>query len=673
MLDHHLPDVISYTVCSLAFMILISIYYARMMHLPILRSKFFKLLITFNITGLCLSIICGIFTWNPKAYPIFLIRGMSILYVFIACANTMLFFLYVMTSIGFYTHKNLKKCWLFYIPQFVMTILLLAIPFTNNSLFYVNPETHVFEHGPLYLLMYIIPGIYVITAALFGLFNNHFNAKRRTAYISYALAELIAISINIVYRLLRNKNIVLIPTAATIACAVLFISIELPNHYVDKISNTFYGKALKLYVEEALKEGIPISLLFIRFESYNELTENYNATIVSSFTRKFSSEIKKEFKPNPVFSNGSGTFIIVIKHKRLTDQMLELYINKFEKNLFSNGIQIKTNVKLCYLERNPYLTTLDGINNAIEAAHHYFAKSRYENHNTIYCPTESFYKKINQERRTERVLLDAVKNNTIEVYYQPIISAQHHLVKSCEALCRLKDPITEEYISPDLFVRIAEKNGLIHELGEQIFRRVVKFLATGKVQKLGVRHISINISMRQCQDATLADKFLAIVNEYKVNPDAIIIEITETEESSSITTIKQTINRFVENGFRIAIDDFGSGYANFSYIFDLPVNTVKIDKTVLYTAVNADPSEFKNSIFLTIVNLIKSLNLSSIVEGVETEEHKTYLENLGLYRHQGFFYSEALPEKEFLKYVKEYNKDGYEPPKEDNKSDQKLN
>lgn len=646
-------DVISYCVCSLFYMIVLSLYFLKNKHLPILRTKLFKFLYVCGMLSLFLDTITGIMTWDPMRYPIAALYITQFLFLGVTNLTPLFFWLYVMATIGKFTKTRTWKKSYYYLPYGILLVFLVMSFFGTNGVFYIDPVTHVYTNGATHVAIYVVSIFYIAIAAGIGIFSRRVNISTRIAYASLAITTCLAMLIQFACTIM-GRHIMLNSSAAAISICIVYFSLEMPEYFIDKKAGTFNDKGCYLYIQEQYDSNVRVSLLFIRMNDYQEISDQYSESIANGFLKLLCKSIELKFKGEPVFHNRAGTFVVVIKHFTISDKHLHDYYEAFNNDLIYKGIRIQPSVRLAFVKHNPYSPTNDALREIADNVYKYLGATKFDSGSNIFIPNEQFYKDISKQKRIEQVLNDAVKDNTIEVRYQPIVASDEHIVRSLEALARLKDPVTNEYISPDIFIRMAEINGLINVLGEQIYRKVIKFVASGKLQKYGVRHVSVNISMKQCQDPHLAKKFADIAKTYRVNPDFIIFEITETENMNSIDVVRSTIESFVKQGFRFALDDFGSGYANFAYILNLPVTTVKIDKTIFYSALE---NEKNSNVFMTIVNLVKNLNLSSIVEGVENAEQASFLNNLGLYRHQGFLYSKALPPDELIKFLDDFNRD----------------
>lgn len=249
-----------------------------------------------------------------------------------------------------------------------------------------------------------------------------------------------------------------------------------------------------------------------------------------------------------------------------------------------------------------------------------------------------------QERAIERLELEtdlqqAIKYETLHLNYQPIVSLKTGKTIGFEALARWQHR-TRIKISPSEFIPVAEETGLIIPLGEWILREACKQLSLWQDQfpDNSSLSISVNLSGIQLNQPQLIDQIDQICTTLELNGANLKLEITESvlvDNASVATTILQKLK---DRNIQLCIDDFGTGYSSFSYL-DLPVDILKIDRSFIKKG-------FKSSKNLhmveAIINLAKKQNIQVIAEGIETQEQKDILQNLGCDYGQGFLFDKAL-------------------------------
>ncbi|MCB1543510.1 MAG: EAL domain-containing protein, partial [Rhodoblastus sp.] len=244
-----------------------------------------------------------------------------------------------------------------------------------------------------------------------------------------------------------------------------------------------------------------------------------------------------------------------------------------------------------------------------------------------------------QERRDlEADLRAAIERSELELALQPIVEIATGRIIGCEALARWRHP-TRGSISPDEFIPMAERTGLIHELGMWIVRdacRVAKLMPEDAP-------VSVNVSVAQLRSASMTMEMLAIIEEFGLTPDRIEIEITESLLITRDDPAIDTAHELSRAGFPIALDDFGTGYASLNYLRKLPLNRVKIDRE--FTRDSIDHPDCA-AIIISVVQLARTLGLDVTAEGVETEEQLAFLRSIGCGAAQGYLISRPVAETE---------------------------
>lgn len=250
-------------------------------------------------------------------------------------------------------------------------------------------------------------------------------------------------------------------------------------------------------------------------------------------------------------------------------------------------------------------------------------------------------------QQMEQMLPEALEKREFQVYYQPKVDIQTGKIVGTEALARwIRDG---EVVPPFRFIPIMEKNGFIIHLDLYILKRVCEAL-NGWIEK-GRKPVpvSVNISRNDISGVghdprTLADRIIKIIKEYNINPEYIIIEVTETTEASEQQDLYDFIRYMSEAGIATSIDDFGTGCSTLSVLRDFPVNEIKIDRSFI----NHESFSTQDRIIIeSIIHMARQLNLNVITEGVENEEQARFLLELGCNRAQGYLYDKPLEQSAF--------------------------
>lgn len=244
------------------------------------------------------------------------------------------------------------------------------------------------------------------------------------------------------------------------------------------------------------------------------------------------------------------------------------------------------------------------------------------------------------------IIEHALENESFQVYYQPIYSTQQKRFMSAEALLRLFDP-QHGFISPELLVTAAEKSGAIHRIGEFVFEKVCRFIASDEFTELGLDYIEVNLSVAQLMKEDLADTLLSIMKRYGVLPEQINLEVTESATAYQQKVMFENFEKLSEAGLSFSLDDYGTGYSNVKRMIELPLKIIKLDKSF---------ADEKNNpkmwiVIKNTVKMLKDMNMEVVVEGVETQETLDVFSDLKCDFIQGYFFSKPLPRKDFVAFI----------------------
>lgn len=262
--------------------------------------------------------------------------------------------------------------------------------------------------------------------------------------------------------------------------------------------------------------------------------------------------------------------------------------------------------------------------------------------------------KLDDMIRTEAEILhklkSAIEEETLEVWYQPMAHLKSGKYISVEALTRLPD-CKGGYFPAGKVVSLAERSGMAEQLGEYVLSRACHFMHT-QGELLGLHHMGINLSVQQLLTENCADQLLNLISDSGVKTDRISLEITESILIQSIEQASVILNELRKTGIRIALDDFGIGYSSLNYLSNLPVDIIKIDKS-LTKQILTDKKQ--HALVQSIVEMAKINDLTVVAEGIETEEEQKAFAALSVQYIQGFYYAKPMQEKQLIDFLKEKN------------------
>ncbi len=259
--------------------------------------------------------------------------------------------------------------------------------------------------------------------------------------------------------------------------------------------------------------------------------------------------------------------------------------------------------------------------------------------------TEAAFEKLTLENE----LRQAVEQHELVSYYQPIIDLQTQQVVAAEALLRW--PREGGFVPPDKFIPIAEEVKLINAIGAQVTEQALRQLAAWDAAGIVLEYISINASGSQIFAPGFADGLIAELEVNGIDGSRLQVELTENVLMRDVQFCNTVLDRLRDHGVRIAIDDFGTGYSSLAYLKQLPIDTLKLDRSFVRD-IPGDQNDC--AIARAVIGLAGTLGLQAVAEGVETEDQEQFLTEAGCSTVQGFLYAQALPAEQFADYVSRF-------------------
>ncbi len=267
-------------------------------------------------------------------------------------------------------------------------------------------------------------------------------------------------------------------------------------------------------------------------------------------------------------------------------------------------------------------------------------KNRYQDYVGIY--DEKLGQQIMQEQEVFNDMRPALEKEEFVIYFQPKYDGYTQLPYGAEALIRWNHP-KKGLIAPAQFIPVLEKNGFIEKLDYYVWEKVCQYIKKWKDQGLTPAPISVNMSRVDCSNAGLPDKLTRLVRKYDISPGLLQLELTESAYMDNPDFVNNMICELRKRGFRIMMDDFGSGFSSLNTLKDIQVDYLKLDMKFLFS----HSDDFKSKrILSSVVSMAKWLRLKVIAEGVETEEQFDFLKRIQCDYVQGYYFSRPMPVSE---------------------------
>ncbi|MCR4822547.1 MAG: bifunctional diguanylate cyclase/phosphodiesterase [Treponema sp.] len=412
-----------------------------------------------------------------------------------------------------------------------------------------------------------------------------------------------------------------------------------------------YDEVLDIYNRRTITEWIRnkknaddvFSVIIIDIDDFKMLNENYGHTMADSILQYLVALLKGFVEENgwKIARFGGDELLLVIN-----DQILEMD-SPIVRDIFAAiRAPIPLGDETLAITASMGASCSDGVTppeqhiiNAETAV--YEAKIRGKNGIVIY--DDKMKEKALEEIRIKEKLQQAFDNDGFFMLYQPQINTQTKEVSGYEALVRMKEP----GIYPGQFIPVAERSGWIWRIGRITTELVIKQLAAWRDEGKKLHPVSVNFSSNQLNDHGYVDFVEDLLKKYDIPANYLEIEITEGLFLEKSVLADDIFRRFKNLGIRLLMDDFGTGYSSLGYLTYIPVDVIKLDKSLVDTYL----VEGKDSFIRNIIHLMHDLDKEMIIEGVEEENQYNRLKEFGADTIQGYYFSKPIPADEAIDFT----------------------
>lgn len=514
--------------------------------------------------------------------------------------------------------------------------ILTIVTAVTSAATYLLPISIVYDGSTLYtegLAVVCTYGqclLYVVASLSVSIYLLRQNNSRR------GLAVLLCNSLWVLAAAVQafNNELLLVGFASAVGVMIMYVVMENPDAHMDRSFGCFTAAAMYEYVDMLLSRGEDFCMLDVTVQDVSALEEK--GIRIENEARRIAGRFKKNKRAFLFKASDIGVVVIARREdelKRILSKiMLEARDTAFHRKL-----------------RMLYYPTMAGFRDSYDVARYMaYADAAYKDRRGDYFPvTADVTAAYRANAVVEQEIRDALAEDRVEVFYQPIRDVRTGKFPAAEALCRLRLR-DGSVMPPDSFIPVAETTGLIAELGERVFTEVCRFLRNGGPAVKALERVEVNLSPVQCDDENLAARYGEIASQFNVNPKQINLEITETAVTGVKTALLDNMYALLGRGFTFALDDFGKGTSNLMYAVEMSVSIIKIDMelTQLYFT---DPKA--RSVVGAILAMAHELKLGVVFEGVETAEQAEKIMAAGADYIQGYHYAKPMSQADYLQFL----------------------
>jgi diguanylate cyclase (GGDEF)-like protein/PAS domain S-box-containing protein len=401
---------------------------------------------------------------------------------------------------------------------------------------------------------------------------------------------------------------------------------------------------------KAKRSQSDVSLLFIDLDHFKEINDSLGHDQGDLLLIQAAQRIQLCIQESDVLGRMGGDEFVVI----LSGLTEPSYLGRIAQNIIdAMTMPFSLDNNISYVSASigiaNYPSDVDNMASLISAADQamYVAKERGRNGFSFFTP--NMHKEVQERLELANDLREAILKKQLQIYLQPIVEISTEQIVKAEALIRWNHP-RHGMVPPDKFIPIAEETGLIHEVGDLVFHKATEVMSRWlEIDPHGYCQISVNMSARQFLPSDVGTAWIGHLSIINLHANHLVIEITESLLLGEEINILEKLNRFREAGIEVALDDFGTGYSAMSYLKKFNIDYLKIDRSFVR---DLETDQNDRAIAEAIVVMAHKLGLKTIAEGVETEQQKNILAEVGCDYVQGYYFAKPMPVEDFLSLVK---------------------
>lgn len=413
-------------------------------------------------------------------------------------------------------------------------------------------------------------------------------------------------------------------------------------------NRNYFVKKLRDLCDKAQNDEVSVEVLFVDIDDFKKINDSLGLVYGDELVQEFG-QFLKEFNTEDIVVGkfGSDVFVIAI-YNPCGSRSADVIYRKINERLrhpfvLTDRSEVKFTVT-CGVAEYPDAgkTALEVMKNAEIVLY----KAKENSNSKIQYFDPEILNKFLKNVSIEKKMKEAVENEDFVLYYQPLYESVSGKIRGAEVLLRWPDNDGGFVSNPDEFIPIAEKNGVIIPVGEWILKEAFRTLNEWRTKYHLPIILCINISAIQLQKDNFVEQLQQLVQMYGINPEQLELEITETVLINNFDDIVDKIKTIRGIGMRVSLDDFGTGFSSLSYLNNLPIDTIKIDKSFIDSAVVNDSCGI---ITESIIKMAQRLGYDTVAEGVETKDQFNYLRKNNCDIIQGFLVGKPVPKNEFEK------------------------
>lgn len=631
--------IIHYDVAALVITLAITLHFFYKKSIDTYQSKLFSFLIGLELVSCAMDLVTMYTIGHPQVLSKaghYLLNGV---YLLTFNATSAVYFAYIVNSVKKKRKIKLYEKVLMLAPFCIDVLMTVSTPFTN-FIFMITDENE-YVHGALFFILYANAMIYVLASQVYSfIYRRIFTRGQQAVVYTYTISTFLVLIVQMMF-----PNLMIAQFAVSIAVMLIYLSLENPQDYSERELGTYNVRAFEKILLENIEHEKQFKVFAVELSGMQYISETIGTVSANRILKQFAECLIEAAGKRKVFYLSGNRFAIVSEsRKELWGDVVRRIRERCEQPFYSDSVALTLTAPMCLIDYPEDAVRLADIRALMNIC---LEEAAVRSDEEIIYASVDMLEKHRREGRIIQIMKQALQENHFAVYYQPIFSVEKQRFTSAEALIRLQNDELG-FISPEEFIPLAEKNGLILEIGEFVFREVCRFIVEKKLLQRGIEYIEVNLSVVQCMQESLYQDLLSVMDVYRLPYSCINLEITETAAVMSHEILMKNMSKLIECGVNFSLDDYGTGFSNTTFVIKYPFRIVKIDKSMVWSAMEDEKAMYALKYTMAMV---KAMGMELVAEGVENEDHIRLLTELGCDFFQGYYYSKPVNGELFLERI----------------------
>ncbi len=596
----------------------------------------FMLLLLVSILSSAASVGSITLMENPEAQFFFLQYFLLELYFVLHTTLAILFVLYVMNVNGTAIGRKKRFYWYFILPYALGELVTLSNPLTN-LVFYLDGEL-VYHRGMLLPFLYCLAAVYVLTGIYF--FIRYQRAIPRADSVAICSAVVLSLLGVGVQALCPDFLVELFAEALTILG--FMVMLEDRSGATDPTTLVFSRRAFVDANRRYMETGQSYSILLVKLMDLDRYSRLFDSRDVDMLLVAVARWLETVTDRENIFRFGQEDFALTFvgRREKAAEEAALRILARFASPWKADETEVQPEAIVSIIRVPEDVDSLSQLQDLLLWGYQ-------EARPGSLLVTHDELATLKRQLAVEDALRRALENRSLQIWYQPIWSSDSGTIVAAEALSRLIDDELG-FIPPDEFIPIAEKTGMINELGAFAFEEVCRVLSDYRLADKGIHYLELNLSLYQLLREGVLEKLEQHRRDYGVEAAQINLEITESVSSDETPAVQELLRHLEELGYSFSLDDYGTGYSNLARLIEGSYTNVKIDKSLLWGG-EKNPSTAR--LLRNMIRIIRSLDMNVVQEGVETREQLDRVVKAGCNLIQGYYFSKPLREADFIAFL----------------------